>query len=81
MPPRRCWASATAASTEAWSVTSQATMPSPAATSRPTTRAPRARSAVAVAEPMPPAAPVMTTRGALLVSVITYGSVTYSGVG
>ena len=55
-------ASATAASTAAWSRTSQASTSRPGSAwrSSPTTRAPRARSAAAAAPPIPPAAPGAT---------------------
>src|SRR4051794_29824457 len=61
-PPRRWTPAATALSTEAWSVTLQAITSSESLRSRPTTAAPRSRSALAVAAPMPLAAPVMITR-------------------
>src|SRR5438093_339233 len=61
-PPRRATASATARSTDTWSRTSQVRMSSSPLTSRPTTRAPPSRSALTVARPMPPAAPVMRMR-------------------
>ena len=55
-------ASATARSTESWSVTSQAMISSPSLRSSPATCTPWRRSSAAVASPMPLAAPVSSTR-------------------